>query len=145
MELDDEIVLGCAMRYAIGRQTYVVDSVTSKLIKEEPNLNVHFKTRVAKEIEEAIAEGHAGDTCDIHDWKKVMHLYRKENWCKVKAFKVAPGKGRIEEVGKEYPPIEVSDEFEIKDAVKMDGLYYSLDMKTTYHTVKELNEKGEEI
>jgi len=145
LDTNDRILLNCAFRYALGRMTYVVGSVVTQLIKAYPIINIHDKLRIAKEIEEAIAEGHAGWDCDVADWKRVMHLFRDENHVKVKAYKVASGKGRIEVEGVEYPPIEVSGEFDIVDVVKMDGKYYALDMKRYYHTIKELNNKGEEI
>jgi hypothetical protein len=144
LDTDDRILLNCAFRYALGRMTYVVGSIVEQLIKAYPVLNIHDRIRIAKEIEEAINEGHAGWDCDVKEWKRVMYLFRDENHVKVQAYKVAKGAGRIEDGTKDYTPIEVSGEFDVVDAVKMDGKYYSLDMEKYYHTVKEINDKGEQ-
>lgn len=55
MTLNEEIVLSCAFRYALGRMTYVVDSVASEIernIQILPGKDLH---RFISEIGEAIA------------------------------------------------------------------------------------------
>lgn len=141
--LEDGIILNCAFRYALGRQSYVVGVLVNTLIKNFRKINIHDRTRIANEIEKAINERLAGSKYDVVEWRRVMHLFRKENHCKIKAFYAA--ENRIEGPGKEYPPIKVSDKYKVVDAVKMDDKYYALDMKRYYHTIKELNNKGEEI
>jgi len=137
---DERILLNCAFRYALGRQTYVVGVIVEKLIHDYPLINIHDRKRIAEEIEEAIRDNNAGHDMDVREWKRVSHLFRDENHCRVKAFFAA--EARIEDSDKEYPPIKVSDKYEIREAVRMDGRYYATDMKAYFHTVEVLPDES---
>lgn len=72
LTLDEEIVLSCAMRYALGRMTYVVSPVCSELSKHYDMLSSETKSRMAKEIQEyQEAYGKAGMDFDNNEWNKV--------------------------------------------------------------------------
>lgn len=73
MELDNRIVLMCAMRYALGRKTYVVSSVTSELIKNWSGFSKSDKEVMLKEIRKAIEENKAGMKMDVKRWIAVMN------------------------------------------------------------------------
>lgn len=77
--LNQEIVLSCAFRYALGRATYVVGSVCEELIRLETLLNENFKYRTAKEIQEyQDKHGEAGWSFDNDEWNYVKWLFTPE-------------------------------------------------------------------
>jgi hypothetical protein len=79
LSLNQELVLGCAFRYALGRSTYVVGAVCEELVRLEPFLNESFKYRIAKEIQEYQDEhGKAGWDFDNDEWNYVKWLYTPE-------------------------------------------------------------------
>lgn len=121
LPLDQEIVLSCAMRYAIGRKTYVVGSVCSELRRNYDRLPLATKGRIAREIQEYQDEyGMAGMDFDDHEWNKVKWLFDEKNRVKIKA-QHATTKEWTEHV-----------------AAKGGGKYWSVPEMLEYHTVKEL-------
>ena len=78
LSINEEIVLSCAFRYALGRMTYVVSSVCEELIRLEPILSWNFKERISKEItEHQIQYGKAGTSFDNEEWEYVKCLFDK--------------------------------------------------------------------
>jgi hypothetical protein len=119
MDLDDEILLFCAFRYALGRQTYVVSTVIGKLIKEFENIDPINRKKYVQEIDEAISDNHIGSDYDKEDWLKVKALFTPENHYMVKAY-----------TSQENMNNDISSE--TLTAIKHDGKYYSMDMKSFY-------------
>lgn len=79
MPLNQEIVLSCAFRYALGRATYVVGSVCKELIRLQDLLGESFKYRTAKEIQEYQDEhGEAGWSFDNDEWNYIKWLFTTE-------------------------------------------------------------------
>lgn len=76
--LDFTISLNCAFRYALGRKTYVVDSVCNTLYKFKDYLSRHDKIRIIKEIEEADKEDNLGHSCDKANWRWLKNAFEKE-------------------------------------------------------------------
>lgn len=73
--LDDRIVLSCAFRYALGRRTYVTDSVAKTIIDNWNDLPNTDKERYKKEIRDHKQEfGNLGDDCDEESWNKILEL-----------------------------------------------------------------------
>jgi len=70
--LDKSITLMCAQRYALGRMTYVVGSVTSQIIENWNVFSESDKQVMLKEIKEAIEQDRAGMECDILRWNEVI-------------------------------------------------------------------------
>lgn len=88
LSLNQEIVLSCAFRYALGRMTYVIGSVCEELIKLEPLLNWNFKERTAKEIQEYQDDfGKAGMSFDNDEWEYVKCLFDEDRRYIVEANK----------------------------------------------------------
>jgi len=88
LSLNQEIVLSCAFRYALGRMTYVVGSVCEELIKLEPLLHWNFKERTAREIQEYQDEnGKAGMSFDNEEWEYIKCLFDKDRRYIVEANK----------------------------------------------------------
>jgi len=68
MTLNEEIVLTCAFRYALGRMTYVVDSVASEIERNVgilPGKDLHL---YIKEIDEAEKQNALGMQMDADRW-----------------------------------------------------------------------------
>jgi hypothetical protein len=79
LPLNQEIVLSCAFRYALGRATYVVGSICEELIRLLDVLPENFKYRTAKEIQEYQDEhGKAGWDCDNDEWNYIKWLFTPE-------------------------------------------------------------------
>lgn len=115
LNINDDIVLFCAFRYALGRMTYVVGSVCDKLISEYHNLSESTRCQYAREIEEAEREDRLGMEVDKTDWLKVKHLFLPEFHCHVR-----------------------TTNNEIKEAVKFNNEYYRLDMKVKFYNCTEI-------
>lgn len=118
LSLDEEIVLACAFRYALGRMTYVVSSVCNELIKKQHLLGENFKYRTVKEIDEAAQNDAMGMEMDKEYWMKVRNLFDPEKRYIIEA---------------NYYNTDNWGEFE---AFEMDGKYYSIDNQKEYHTVR---------
>lgn len=72
--LDKQITLICAMRYALGRMTYVVGSVVNQLIENWDIFTIADKTKIREEIFEAINSDSAGMDMDVKQWCKILDL-----------------------------------------------------------------------
>ena len=70
MSLDEDITIGCAFRYALGRMTYVVDSVASEIERRVAEISTKTLTRLQSEIVTAINENSAGMKMDRVRWLK---------------------------------------------------------------------------
>lgn len=124
LPLNEEIVLACAFRYALGRQTYVVGSVCYELKRHYPNLNKSFKERTVREIIEYYDKyGNLGHEIDEREWRNIQFLFDETNRVKIKAY--------------DY----MKDIWEEEIAIKTPGgLYLSIPYLNEYHTVEELGQ-----
>ena len=75
---DDRLILVCAFRYALGRQTYVVDYVASCLQKHWHELSKGDRSLIIREIGEAIERGQAGHDCDVRQWRALIEFALEE-------------------------------------------------------------------
>jgi hypothetical protein len=55
MKNDYECILICAIRYALGRQTYMVEVVTNYIINEIPKLTNKCKDIMIRDIENPLS------------------------------------------------------------------------------------------
>jgi len=69
MNLDEKIVLMCAMRYALGRMTYVVSSVTDEIIKHWDEFGKGDQEVIHRDIEKAPS---LGMSCDQKRWMYIL-------------------------------------------------------------------------
>ena len=67
-----EFILASAFRYALGRRTYAVQEVVNCLERYWSDLRKHTHEIIQREIREAIANGRAGDDCDVEEWKRLL-------------------------------------------------------------------------
>ncbi len=72
-EVNEEMVM-YAFRYALGRKTYSVSTVSDYLIDFWGRLKPHTKEQIIREIETAIERNEAGMECDVNAWKDVLLL-----------------------------------------------------------------------
>ena len=73
--LDDQIVLSCAFRYALGRRTYVVSSVVKTILDNWEVLPETDQDRYKKEIREhKETYGNLGDDCDEEEWNRILFI-----------------------------------------------------------------------
>lgn len=67
-----------AMRYALGRKTYVVDTVCRALINNAKDIRIDIRKRMSQEIEAAILKKQAGMNMDVELWLKVIESFEKD-------------------------------------------------------------------
>ena len=67
---DYESILICALRYALGRRTYIVGIVVDYIIGEIPNLSEKCKRVMRLDIENPL--GGYGDECDEKAWMRLL-------------------------------------------------------------------------
>jgi hypothetical protein len=66
--LDQDITIGCAFRYALGRRTYVIDSVASEIERQVDEISTKTLARFVREIGDAIDNKSAGMDMDERRW-----------------------------------------------------------------------------
>ena len=62
-----EHMLISALRYALGRRTYIVSTTAEYIAREIPKLSERCKNVMIQDIEEQERFGY-GDACDKDDW-----------------------------------------------------------------------------
>jgi hypothetical protein len=132
LPLNQEIVLSCAFRYALGRATYVVGSVCEELIRLLDVLPENFKYRTAKEIQEyQDKHGKAGWDFDNDEWNYIKWLFTPERRVILEANYYQTDKWKEVEAVR-------SDELDENGEVK----YLSLtDKDSYYHKVRNVRNK----
>lgn len=75
LKINDEVILICAFRYALGRMTYVVDNVVNAIIDNWKELPIHTQTLIKNEIIQYRLEyGLCGMEMDDKNWQRIMML-----------------------------------------------------------------------
>jgi len=78
-DCNQDILLFCAFRYALGRQTYVVGSIADIIKANWEHMPQSRRNLFRKEIEEAIEKGYAGSVnIDVPCWLSILHLVDTE-------------------------------------------------------------------
>ena len=74
-DCNQDILLFCAFRYALGRQTYVVSTVADIIKANWDHMPQSRRNLFRKEIEEAIEKGYAGSiNVDVPEWLSILHM-----------------------------------------------------------------------
>ena len=73
-DVNQDILLFCAFRYALGRMTYVVGSIVDIIIANWDQMSSSRRKMYKIEIREAITNNKCGMNCDIKDWERVLAL-----------------------------------------------------------------------
>lgn len=77
---DFDILLLCALRYALGRQSYITWTVSEAIIDRLAELDANTKRIMSYEIDKAIRGDKAGDIDIDHDhWTKLQKAIKKES------------------------------------------------------------------
>ena len=75
MITDYEHMMISALRYAIGRRTYIVEITVNYILSELPKLSDPCKHVMIDDIENAYS---LGDECDIQDWMRLLKELKGE-------------------------------------------------------------------
>jgi len=73
-DADQNLMLVCAFRYALGRKTYVSMSMVNIIKDNWLGLGLGTQELIQREIRQAIELGMAGMDCDIAEWQKLLRL-----------------------------------------------------------------------
>jgi hypothetical protein len=76
-QFDEDCIATAAFRYALGRQTGVVDIVARFLIANAAHFSKSDRDLYIREIGQALDEGQAGMDCDVRDWEAVREAMRR--------------------------------------------------------------------
>lgn len=68
LTFNEDITIGCAFRYALGRRTYVVDSVASEIERQVQEISTKTLTRLVAEIDAVDPDGGLGMKMDADRW-----------------------------------------------------------------------------
>ena len=84
MITNDEQILICAVRYALGRQSYIVGVVADYVAFKRKTLSKECKDIIIRDIKEEIEFYHrqgktCGMECDERTWKNLSKLLEERN------------------------------------------------------------------
>jgi len=68
MTTDEQIWL-CALRYALGRRTYITGVVADFIISKIGNMSEKCRLIMIRDIKDA---GDLGDNCDADNWRRLL-------------------------------------------------------------------------
>ena len=71
---NQDILLFCAFRYAIGRRSYVPSVIEQIIIDNWNNMPLETRKKFKSEIRESIDGNRAGDCYDILGWCRILEL-----------------------------------------------------------------------
>ena len=72
MNRDESAVYLCALRYALGRRTYITSIISEQLIDKWESITETDRLLILAEINRAIYINEAGDDCDVENWNQVI-------------------------------------------------------------------------
>ena len=74
-DCNQDILLFCAFRYALGRQTYVVGAIADIIKANWNHMPASRRAFYKKEINEAVEMGFAGsELIGVPEWKSILAL-----------------------------------------------------------------------
>ncbi|MDD3039035.1 hypothetical protein [Bacteroides sp.] len=71
-DVDQHIILFCAFRYALGRQTYVVSTIADAVVQSWYTMVPGQRRMFQKEVREAIDRDGAGSPMDVACWRQIL-------------------------------------------------------------------------
>jgi len=72
----DEQMLVSAVRYALGRATYIVASTVREVVRCWPHLSENARTVIEYDVQEAFDNQRTGMDCDATEWQRILDLAR---------------------------------------------------------------------
>ena len=78
----EEQILICAVRYALGRMSYIVGTVCDYVKSKRNELSDNFKNIIIKDIEESVEYHHrtgqtVGMECDEKQWVQLLNFLKE--------------------------------------------------------------------
>jgi len=74
----DEDILGCAVRYALPRMTYMVGVVTDEVIKNVDSLSMRCRSVIMEDIQRAFKEDRVSKhDCDVFAWRETIRVLQE--------------------------------------------------------------------
>lgn len=73
-DVNQDILMFCAFRYALGRRTYVVGTIVDILEANWGHMHSSRREMFKKEIREAMDKDRAGSVWDVQDWERILEL-----------------------------------------------------------------------
>lgn len=82
MSIEEEILV-CAVRYALGRMTYIVSDVCRYVKSKKDSLSEHCRSIIIRDIEEAIGRYNdlgrtCGMECDEKEWRELLEALKSK-------------------------------------------------------------------
>jgi hypothetical protein len=68
----DEQMLVSAVRYALGRATYIVSATVRETIRAWPHLSENARTVIERDVREAFYYHRTGMDCDTAQWQRLL-------------------------------------------------------------------------
>lgn len=76
---NQELVYVSAVRYGLGRKTYMPSVISDFIISEMDKLTTHCKRTMIKEIQEAWNDERLGNKCDEKTWLDFLDKLKDNN------------------------------------------------------------------
>jgi len=73
-DVDQDILLFCAFRYALGRRSYVVGTIVDIIIANWEHMPTSRREMFQRDIREAIETDRCGSKYDIERWERILRL-----------------------------------------------------------------------
>lgn len=74
MNKDIDVLAGCALRYALGRRTYIVSWVAEIIERHLDEISIHKKEIMIRDIQDAIDSDNYGMDMDKKVWLKLKDV-----------------------------------------------------------------------
>jgi hypothetical protein len=129
VNVDDEILMFCAFRYALGRMTYVVSTVVDALRAAAKNMHKITKEKYIQEILDYYRKsGNIGMRMDTEEWLHLACMLDEDN-----SYYIEANKHNTDE----WVPVP--------DVYKYDGKFYDRfgSKYAYYHTVRNVKNNSE--
>lgn len=72
-----ELIYLCAVRYGLGRRTYITGVISDFMINKYYDLTPKCISIMIRDIEDAQKEDRLGDDCDKKEWLKLLKYLKK--------------------------------------------------------------------
>lgn len=69
---DEEHIMLCAVRYGLGRRTYITSVISDYVGARAEKLSEHAKSIIIRDIQQAKEEEMLGDKCDADNWLSLV-------------------------------------------------------------------------
>lgn len=121
MTLNEEIVMFCAFRYALGRRTYVVGAIVAELQRRYNDFHETERAKYVKEIQEHQDTWGLTGYVDDRAWNKIKWLFDSNRKRTIEANFHQTTKWKT-----------------VEAILGDDGKYYSIPEMLEYHTVRNV-------